>query len=82
MNNAEIQQGFEKYFKVRNWFLDIHLAGMSLRDTQYKFDVLDFDDWLIKEHGYDIEIHGSAADFVTVTFGDEACAFIKKLLEM
>lgn len=73
----EAVKGFPKYFKVKNTFLDEMHSALTGR---YQLDIIAFDDWLIKEHRYDIEVHGSAMDFVTKTFGKDACAFIESLL--
>ena len=70
-------KGFPKYFKVRNTFLD---EKFSILTGKYQLDIIAFDDWLITEHNYDIEKHGSAADFVEKTFGKGALTFIESLL--
>ncbi len=70
-------KGFPKYFNVRDTFLD---EISSVLSGKYQLDIIAFDDWLIKEHNYDIDVHGSAKDFVTDKFGKGACAFIESLL--
>ena len=47
----------------------------------YSFDVVKFDGWLIRVHGYDIEKHGSQADFIKMKFGQEARKFAENILD-
>lgn len=68
---------FEKRFGVRNSFKDFPLMVLTGR---YQFDLLAFDDYLHKQHGYDEAKHGSCRDFVAVKFGDEAVEFLERLI--
>ena len=49
----------------------------------FGFEVIQFDDWLISRHGYDIEASGkSASEFVTEKFGDAAAEMIYALIKL
>ena len=75
MNTLDRQ--FLEYFGVRDKFMDRMLTVLT---KKYQLDIIKFDDWLAEFHGYDCETHGSMADFITLKFGEEACAFIRSLL--
>uniref|UniRef100_A0A6M3K357 Uncharacterized protein n=1 Tax=viral metagenome TaxID=1070528 RepID=A0A6M3K357_9ZZZZ len=68
---------FKKFFDVDDKFRDDMITTMTKR---YSIDIIKFDDWLHKEHGYDEEIHGSMNDFIILRFGEKACSFIESLL--
>jgi len=71
------QTRFRKFFDVNDIFRDDLIT--SLR-KKYSIDIINFDDWLHKEHGYNEEIHGSMRDFIILRFGEEACSFIESVL--
>lgn len=68
---------FMKHFGTKNVFEDVFISKIT---GKYCFDVIKFDDWLHKYHGYNEDIHGSARDFVMSKFGNEPCKFIEDLL--
>jgi len=68
---------FKKFFDVDDKFRDDLITSFRKR---YSIDIIKFDDWLHKEHGYNEEIHGSIKDFITNCFGKDACSFIESLL--
>ena len=71
------QTRFNHFFGTNDIFLEDTLTIIRKR---YSVDIIKFDEWLQLEHGYNIEIHGSASDFITARFGEEAASFIKSLL--
>jgi len=44
------------------------------------FDIVKFDDYLVSNFGYNIDIDGSQSDFITRTFGKEANDLITSLI--
>lgn len=45
----------------------------------FMFPIMEFDDHLIKEHGYDIEKHGSMKDFCADKWGEDFCIRLQNL---
>jgi len=68
---------FRKFFGVEDIFRD---DIMTFYKKRYAINIIKFDDWMIENHGYNCEIHGSLRNFITNTFGKEACDFIWELL--
>lgn len=46
------------------------------------FDIVKFDDFMTKEHGYDVKKHGSLGDFISKKFGTEADLIIRSLIKI
>ena len=69
---------FRKFFGVGDIFKDDLMTSCKKR---YQIDIIKFDDWMIKNRGYNCERHGSLSDFITEAFGKEANDFIWELLK-
>ena len=79
MVNKERNDLFLKHFgQGDRFFMDPLMSTMCGR---YEFDVLKFDDWCHKIHGYKEEKHGSCVDFITLTWGKDVALYIQQLLE-
>ncbi len=66
---------FQHFFNTH----DIFMSPLSHIIGKYSFDILKFDDFMINNHGYNIEKDGSLRDFVEKTFGTDAVLFILSL---
>jgi hypothetical protein len=60
-------------FKVYKGAYKLAVFGIFL------FPILEFDDYLHKEHGYTEEEHGSMKEFVTMKWGDDFCNKMESL---
>ena len=69
---------FIHHFDTRDIFQD---RMVTMRAGKYYLDIIKFDDWMVANHGYDMEKHGSLKDFILTKFGREAAIFIRSLLE-
>lgn len=70
---------FQKYFQVNDIFQDHFLSTITGR---YMIDILKFDSYMEKTHGYDIEKDGSLKKFITERFGEDATKFIESLFSL
>jgi len=68
---------FEKYFNVRNNFID---GMISVIAGSYVFDVIKFDEYMIRQYNYDQDKY-SLQEFITMQFGKQASEFISELLD-
>jgi hypothetical protein len=69
---------FIHHFDTRDIFQDRMITMLT---GEYSLDIIKLDDWMVANHGYDMEKHGSLNDFIFTEFGRNAAAFIKGLLE-
>jgi hypothetical protein len=77
VNEYTEHQKFKELFKTNRTFRDNLLSGFS---KSYKIDIIALDEWLISEHGYRIEEHGSTEEFIVAEFGQEASDFVRDRL--
>lgn len=74
----KINSDFIKHFKTGiQKFEDRKLTILTKR---FQLNIIKFDEYLHKEHGYSENNHGSISDFIVLKFGIDAEKFIKNLI--
>jgi len=77
MNTKDLKhKEFQTYFSTNDKFRD---NLITLASGKYSLDVIEFDEWLKEEHGYNESRDGSMADFIKSTFGQKAAEFVVSL---
>lgn len=78
--NYSVVNARHKLKEIFDCHVDMMDRDMSLMKRYFIIDIIKFDDWMVKEKGYNIDTDGSLANFIKNLYGEQAVKFIKDVL--